>query len=130
MEIAKIAAVGIVAAVLAITLKKTNPEISLQVSLAAGIVILLMSVKQLREAVKFVREFSERFRGSLEVLTVVMKIVGIAYICEFAAQALRDCGEGSIAAKIELGGKLVMMTMTLPLFAEFITLVMRLAEEI
>ena len=47
MEIAKIAAVGIVAAVLAITLKKTNPEISLQVSLAAGIVILLMSVEYL-----------------------------------------------------------------------------------
>ena len=130
MEIAKIAAVGIVAAVLAITLRKTNPEISLQVSLAAGIVILLMSAEYLREAVRFVRSFAESLGGSFDALMLVMKVVGIAYICEFAVQALRDCGEGSIASKVELGGKLVMVAMTLPLFTEFIALVLKLAEEI
>ena len=68
MEIAKIAAVGIVAAVLAITLRKTNPEISLQVSLAAGVVILLMSVEYLREAVRFVhyrRRDGRRYTGHI-----------------------------------------------------------------
>jgi len=130
MEIAKFAAVGIVAAVLAITLKKTNPEISLQVSITAGIVILLMSVEYLREAVRFVREFTDRMSGSADALKIVLKAVGIAYICEFAVQALKDCGESSIASKVELGGKLVMVAMTLPLFTEFISMVLRLAEEI
>ena len=130
MEIAKIAAVGIVAAVMAITLKKTNPEISLQVSIAAGIVILMMSVGHLREAVRFVREFTGQIDGSAEALTVVLKTVGIAYVCEFAVQALKDCGEGSIASKVELGGKLVMVAMTLPLLTEFVSIVLKLAEEI
>ncbi len=130
MEIAKIAAVGIAAAALAITLRKTNPEISLLVSLASGIVILMMSAEHLREAVRFVREFAENLGGSFDALMLVMKVVGIAYICEFAAQALKDCGESSIASKVELGGKLVMVAMTLPLFTEFIMLVLKLAEEI
>lgn len=130
MEIARIAAVGIVAAVLAITLRRTNPEISLQVSLAAGIVILILSAEYLRDAVRFVREFAENLGGSFDALMLVLKVVGIAYICEFAVQALKDCGEGSIASKVELGGKLIMVAMTLPLFTEFIALVLKLAEEI
>jgi len=82
------------------------------------------------EAVRFVREFTDRMSGSADALKIVLKAVGIAYICEFAVQALKDCGESSIASKVELGGKLVMVAMTLPLFTEFISMVLRLAEEI
>ena len=41
MEIVKIAGIGLVGAVLAILLKKQTPEISLQLSLATGLVITL-----------------------------------------------------------------------------------------
>lgn len=130
MEIIRIAAVGIVAAVLAITVKKTNPEIGLQVGLAAGAVILIMSVRYLKAAAEYVRIFAEELSVGTEMIVSVMKIIGIAYICEFAVQALKDCGEGAIASKVELGGKLVMTVMTLPMFAEFIGTVLRLAEEL
>ena len=128
MEVLRIAAVGIVAGVLAIAVKKTNPEISIQVGMAAGIVILLMSLEYLRDAVDFLRDFSEKTGSGYEAVRLVLKVIGIAYICEFAVQALKDAGENAIGAKVELGGKLIMVVLTLPLFSEFAGMVMQLAE--
>jgi len=130
MEMVRFAAVGIVAAVLAITVKKTNPEISLQVSLAAGIVILLMSLEYLRETVGFIRDFAESMGSGYESVQLVLKVIGIAYLCEFAVQALKDAGENAIGMKVELGGKLLMILLTMPLFTRFVSLVMQLAEEL
>ena len=130
MEILRFAAVGIVAAVLAITVKKTNPEISMQVSLAAGIVILLMALDYLREAVEQIRLFSEKLGSGYESVQVVLKVIGIAYICEFAVQALKDAGEHAIGSKVELGGKLIMILLTMPLFTRFVGMVLQLAEEL
>lgn len=126
----RIAAVGIVAGVLAITVKKTNPEISLQISLAAGAVILLMSLGYLRETVDTLREFAEGLGAGYDSMKLVFKVIGVAYLCEFAVQALKDAGEGAIAAKVELGGKLMMVVLTMPLLMEFIRTVMKLADEL
>ncbi len=42
--------------------------------------------------------------------SIILKIIGIAYIVEFGgAQVSRDAGEEAIASKIELGGKVVMI---------------------
>lgn len=119
-----------VAAVLAITVKKTNPEISMQVSIAAGIVILLMSMDYLRETVGFIQNFAESLGGGYNSVILVLKVIGIAYICEFAVQALKDAGENSIASKVELSGKLIMIVLTMPLFTQFVKMVLQLAEEL
>lgn len=129
-EIMRIAAVGLVAAVLAIVVKKTNPEISLQVSLASGIVILLMSLEYLQKTVSWIRSIAESFGTGYDSMLLVLKVIGIAYICEFAVQALRDAGENAIASKVELAGKLMMMLLTMPLFMQFIRLILQFAEGI
>lgn len=128
MEVARIAAIGIIAGVLAVTIKKTNPELAVQMSVAAGVLMLLMLMNYLTQAVEFIRDFAERMNGAYAGVTVVLKVVGIAYLCEFAVNALRDAGESAIASKVELGGKLIIMVLTLPLLADFVELVLSLAE--
>lgn len=128
MEIAKIAAVGLMACVLAVTLKKTKPEIAVQISIAAGIIILLMILDYLREAVNFIKEFADSMRGMYEGTVLVLKVIGIAYIGEFASDALNDAGESAIAKKVDLAGKVIITVMTLPLFKQFAQVVLSLAE--
>jgi len=130
MGIVGIVVVGVVSGILAVTVKKTNPEISLQISVAAGCVILMMCMDYLKKAVGFMRDFSEKLGAGLAGIEPVLKIIGIAYLCEFAVQALKDSGESAIAAKVELGGKLVMIVMTMPLFTQFVDLVMQMTERI
>lgn len=122
----KIAAVGLVAGLLAIIIKKNNPELSVQISIAAGIMIFLMVADQLVYAVDFLRNFSEQYEGVYEGVKVVLKITGIAYVCEFAVQILRDAGENATASKIELGGKVMIMVVTLPLLGNFLDIIVSL----
>ena len=126
MDIVKIAAVGLVAGLLAIIIKKNNPELSVQISIAAGIMIFLMVADQLVYAVDFLRNFSEQYEGVYEGVKVVLKITGIAYVCEFAVQILRDAGENATASKIELGGKVMIMVVTLPLLGNFLDIILSL----
>jgi len=127
-DIVRIIAVGIIAAVLAITIKKTNPEMAMQVNIAAGILIFLLLMSHLTQAIDFIRRFSENYSMAYSAVTVVLKIIGIAYLCEFAVQILKDTGEGAIASKVELGGKVLIMVLTLPMLTNFTELILSLLE--
>ena len=126
MDVIKIAAIGLIAATLAITIKKTNPEIALQISIVAGILIFLMIINYLSQAIDYVKELASKYPEGLEAITTVLKVIGIAYICEFAVQIIKDAGEEAIATKVELAGKLVIMILTLPMLGNFLNLVMGL----
>jgi stage III sporulation protein AD len=128
MDILKISALGIVSAVFIVIIRKTHPEIALQLSIAAGIVIFLFSLEYLKEVVSFIRDFSDQFSFAYESILLVIKIIGIAYICEFTIQILKDAGESSIASKVELASKLIVIVISLPLLSTFLDLVLGLLE--
>ena len=126
MDVLKISALGIVTAVLVITIKKTHPEMALQLSIIAGLILFLFSIDYLREVVDFIRDFSERFSFAYQSILLVIKIIGIAYVCEFTIQILKDAGESAIASKVELAAKLVVIVVSLPLLTTFLDLVLGL----
>lgn len=59
-------------------------------------------------------------------LKTVLKIIGIAYIAEFGAQIVRDAGQESIASKIELAGKVLILVLAIPIISIIIETVMKL----
>lgn len=59
-------------------------------------------------------------------LETILKIIGIAYIAEFGAQITKDAGQNSIAAKIELAGKILIMVMAIPIIGAIIETVIHL----
>ena len=130
MLIAKISAVGVIAGIAALTVKKTHPELSVQLGIAAGILIFLMAFEHLKDAVELVKRFAEMYDGAYEGIKIVLKVVGVAYISEFASQSLADAGENAIGKKVELASKLIIAALTIPLLEQFAGIVMSLAEKI
>ncbi len=128
MDILKIAALGIISAVLVLTIKKTHPEMAVQLSIAAGVILFLFSLDYLREVVSFIRDFSDKFSFAYSSILLVIKIIGIAYVCEFSVQILKDAGESSIASKVELAAKLLVVVISLPLLSTFLDLVLGLLK--
>ena len=63
-----------------------------------------MLLSYLSSAIEMIRDFASQYQEVYDGITIVLKIIGIAYLCEFAIQVLRDAGEGAIASKVELGG--------------------------
>jgi stage III sporulation protein AD len=126
MEIIQIAGIGIIAAVLSLIIKEQKPAFAFMISLFAGAVIFLFLVGKIAEVIEVLKDLAGHSGIDMIFLSTILKIIGIAYIAEFAAQMTRDAGEEAIAAKIELAGKILIMFMALPIIRVLIETVLRL----
>lgn len=122
----KIIALGLVGTVFAILLKKENPQMALLVSATTGILIFLLLCVPLGNLIALLRQTAERAGVGEGYFIIVLKVIGIAYLTQFGAQLCADAGEGAIAAKIELAGKILMMTAAAPVLTGLLELVMGL----
>ena len=115
MDIFKIIGVGLIGGILSMTVKQYKKEYALLVALATVTVILFFTLDTLETAIS-----QNTFSYDHVYFTAVMKVVGVAYITQFGAEILRDGGEGAIALKVELAGKVFILGLTLPIVTEFL----------
>ncbi len=114
-EILRIGALGILGVMLAVQFKSQKPEYGIYIGFALSILIFSFVMGQV-EAVISQFELIRRYLGEEEkYLSVLFKVVGITYICEFCAGVCKDSGFGSIAGQIEILGKLTVMFAGLPI---------------
>ena len=111
----KILSVLLISGVLCVTLKKDNPEYSMLIGLAAGVVTALLIFINVGESIYFLIEKIEGYGIETEYFSVALKALGIGYITSFVADACRDCGQTSLATKAELAGKTAIFIISLPL---------------
>ncbi len=124
MSAVQLVGFGIASALLALTLRQSRPEMSLIVSLAAGLCLFMGVVGKLGEVVAAMSSLAERALLSDEVMPLLLRIIGVAALCELGAQLCRDAGEGGIAAKVEMGGKLMVLVMAMPVAMALVELVL------
>ena len=121
MDIFKIIGVGLIGGILSMTVKQYKKEYALLVALATVTVILFFTLDTLETAISQISLITEKSGVDTRYFTAVMKVVGVAYITQFGAEILRDGGgEGAIALKVELAGKVFILGLTLPIVTEFL----------
>ena len=123
MTIIQVVAVGVISAVLAITLKKQSPEMALLVGFMASILIFFMMLPTLAGAVGILQNLGELLGGNARYITLILQILGIAYVSELGAQVCADAGEGAIASKIELAGKVMIMAIAAPILLDVLHMI-------
>lgn len=123
MDIFKITALGIISAVLCIFLKSTRPEISLLLSLVSSIVILFFIFPYLEDTLYAIFRLSDNVGIEKTYLYPVFKAVGIAYITEIGGALCNDAGESAIAAKINLAGKVAIISLTMPIAYKMLSII-------
>lgn len=115
MDIFKIVAFGTVAAILAIMIKRDNISFALMISIVASVIIFLMILPKLSVILEMLNKISLSVGSGSQYVGTIIKIIGIAYAAEFGAQICNDAGESSIASKIELAGKVLIMGISAPI---------------
>lgn len=125
MQLLQIIGIGIVAAVIIIILRVQKPEIAVQASIVTGIVIFMLLASKLSAVVELLESFASRADIKPVYFTTVLKITGIAYITEFGAEVCKDAGEGAIASKIELAGKVTIVVLAVPIITSLLDLIIK-----
>lgn len=128
MEIVQIVVIGMVGALLSMTLKNTRPEYSLIISLATGVLLFFLVIGSVQQVIDILKNMADKAGVQMEYLGIIFKIIGIAYIAEFGIQLCADAGEKSIASKIELAGKILIMVISAPVLAALLTLVLNMVS--
>ena len=123
MDIFQIAAVGIIGALIAVTLRNWRPELAAAVGIAAGIVLVLGMADTVLGLFSEFKNIIDASGVDTQYFMLVLKLIGIAYITKFAADICRDSGESAIASKVELAGKTAVLALTVPVISAFLTLV-------
>ena len=125
MEIIKIIGIGITALIIVIILKQYKPEFAVYTSIIAGIAILLLSLSQMSGVINLLKDISSRASISSEFLGIILKITGIAILTEFAVSICQDSGESAIANKIDIGGKIMIITMSIPIISSLLETILK-----
>ena len=116
----QIVGIAIISTILCLVIKKDRPEFANFVAITAGVVILLSVVLKLNFIVEEINNLAKRADIPSMYISLIIKLIGIAYIMEFAISLCKDCGENNIASKLEFGGKIIIMSMSFPILLSII----------
>jgi len=126
MDIMQIVALGIISAILIMVLKEYRPELAMQVSIVAGLIIFLSMMGKFNQVLEVLKSYAAKADVDILYFATILKIIGIAYITEFGAQVCRDSGESSIASKIEFAGKVLIMAIAVPIYAALFDIIIKI----
>ena len=126
MEIIKIIGIGLIALIIIILLKQYKPEFVIYISLLSGVLILLLLMDQLTGIVNLIQSIAGKANINSQFLALLIKITGIAFLSEFAVSICQDAGEGAIASKIELGSKIIIISMSIPIISSLLEIILEI----
>lgn len=126
MEIIKIAGIGIVGVMISSLLKKDKPEFSLIITLATGMILLVLVLSQMTSVVTAFDDLVAGTGVDQSLFSGVLKIIGIGYLTEYSATICTDYGSNSVANKIQIAGKITIFLMALPIVKSLLSAVQSL----
>ena len=123
MDILRIIGIALITMVATLVVKQIKAEFSIIVSLAGALVILFMIVDGLSSIVDYFNEIIIRTSINSEFFTIILKVVGVGYLTEFASNLCVDGGMKSLADKITISGKIIIVVLSLPIITGLLDIV-------
>ncbi len=120
MNMIKIGILGIVGVLIGIQFKSHRQEYSLYIGFAVCIVIFSYGVQCMESVLETVFEMKNLLGEGASYIGVLIKIIGITYICEFCASICKEAGFAAIAGQIEIAGKLSVLVSGMPILVALI----------
>ncbi|ADI01201.1 MAG TPA: stage III sporulation protein AD [Syntrophothermus lipocalidus] len=124
MEIARLVGIALVTTVFLMFLRQEKPQIAVLLSIAFGIVVFFMIIGKLFSVVQVVSQLSRKAEVNFFFVSTVLKILGVAYLAEFASVICRDAGEQAVAQKVEFAAKVIIAVLALPILVAILESIM------
>ena len=125
-EFWKILGAAMACAVMALTLRAAHGPMATAFSLAAGAALLMALAEPLRQAVEVLQGIASYAPEGREQLALMLRLLGVSFAAEFAAQACRDAGEDGIALRVELSAKVMLVILAAPLLRQLAGMILEL----
>lgn len=128
MEIIKIAAVCLLAAVMAKVIQPTNRDLAALLSISAVVFTAFIAIDGISEVFSGVSGVLGSAGVNKSYIALAFRALGICYIVELCSASCRDCGETALGSVLDISGRVAISLMCLPLLREFIEVVKNVLE--
>ncbi len=115
MDIIKIIGIGFIGLVISSIFKEYKKEYVIYISLVCGLIIFFICLEKLSHVILLLNNLAKKVGTNSYFILLLLKITGIAILSEFAVSICKDAGETSIASKIDLGSKVIIMGISIPI---------------
>ncbi len=110
----RVAFLGITGILMALQLKALKPDYSVYLCLGISLLIFSFVAEKLSVIMDGLQAVQDCLPLKAGYLQILMKIVGITYIAEFASDLCKDAGYQTIAGQIQIIGKLTVLAVSIP----------------
>ncbi len=122
----KILGIAIVTCIACLIVKPIRSDFAIFISIVGGLIIIFYMVSYLSSIFDIFNNIFNISGVNGSIYGVIFKIIGIAYLTEFTASICSDTGNSSLGDKVMLGGKLIILVMSLPIVTSILNIVMEL----
>lgn len=117
---------GIIASMASMKIKSIRPEIGLVIGLVSSLMLAVYGLKEMKQVLdvfETIRTYSGIPKSYFQIL---LKLIGISFLCEFASNICKDSGQATIGKQIEFIGKLSILVVSIPIFQILLETVQKL----
>jgi len=115
MSIVQVGLIGVMGALLAIQFQNEKKEYAIYICVAIGLLIFVCIIGKLSIIMELIRGITGYISVDMTYFTTLFKILGVTYVAEFSAAICKDTGHQTLAAQIEVFGKLTILVLALPI---------------
>lgn len=120
MDVIKVGLLAIAGIMLAVQFKGQKQEYGLYIGFAISLMVFTFSIGRLEAVMVQVNNLKNLLGNQSEYLAILLKVIGITYVCEFCAGICKDSGYSSVASQIEIFGKLTVLLSGMPVLLALI----------
>lgn len=111
----KIVCVALIGVFFSLILKKINSGIGVAVAVFTGVFVIYLLYEEINNIISVFKTFTSGYGVSEQHIKLLVKVLGISYITQFGVSVAEECGEKFVAKKIELGGKILIVSLSVPM---------------
>lgn len=112
VKVAGIAMSGVIGAAF---LRKMNPEIALGINIITSVMIACITIAYLGQYKEFVNNLKVYLGENATYIKMLLKMIGITYVCEFCADICKDAGYQTMAGQVYIFGKCLVLFSGIPI---------------
>lgn len=128
MSVVTVAGLSIVVTLIIVLIKEYRPEFALAIGIFAGIMLLLYGIISGSEIISSIKALCDKSQIPIDNIMIVIKAVGICYICGLSKDIAIDAGQNVLADKIDFIGKIAITALSLPFIMQIVSTITEILQ--
>ena len=119
----KTTALVLLTVILSLSLDKMERDISAVMGIVALCIAACAAVTILNPVLNYLVELQRLFHLPDDLISILMKAVGIALVAELSASICADAGNASLGKMLQILGGAAVLTLSVPMFRTLMTII-------